>query len=321
MYKKMTFSFLVMVALGFFFTPAFAGEDIEGSEDHPMISRYEGSYIIGYVHYDYDRIVFPKEVDEDGLQTIAPEGEVTRILYVAPEGLSVLQVQRNYQVALQDAGFDLLYECFDGMDGCPRQIYTEHAPSFDLRGRNPMMGSDQSYFLARLPGDEGDVYVSAHTLLSDRADGQPVTALQVMEEQPLVTGKVEVDISAAAMAEYLEETGSVRIYGIHFDTDEASIQEGSASTLQEIARLLEEHPDLELGVAGHTDATGSVDYNMDLSMRRAEAVIEYLANEHGIDPGRLTPHGLGPWAPVAGNQDEDGRARNRRVELIRLEVE
>jgi len=321
MYKKEILRVLVIISLGLFLTPAFAGEDIEGSEDHPMISRYEGSYIIGYAHYDYDRIVFPKEVNEDGLRTIDLEGEVTRILYVAPEGLSVLQVQRNYQVALQNAGFDMLYECFDGMDGCPRHIYTQYVPSFNLRGRNPMMGRDQSYFLARLPGDGGDVYVSAHTVLSDRVDGQPVTALQVMEEQPLVTGKVEVDISAAAMAENLEETGSVRIYGIHFDTDEASIQEGSASTLQEIALLLEEHPDLELGVAGHTDATGSVDYNMDLSMRRAEAVIEYLANEHGIDPGRLTPHGLGPWAPVAGNHDEDGRARNRRVELIRLEVE
>ncbi len=321
MYKKMILSFLVITAFGFLLTPALAQEDIEGSEDHPMISRYEGSYIKGYETYDYDRIVFPSGVDNDGLETVAPEGKVTRILYVAPEGLSVIQVQRNYQVALEDAGFEMVYECFDGADGCPRQVYTEHAPSFDLRGRNPMMGSDQSYFLARLPGDKGDVYVSAHTLLSDRVDGQPVTALQVMEEQPLVTGKVEVDISAAAMAEYLEETGSVRIYGIHFDTDEASIQEGSASTLQEIALLLEEHPDLELGVAGHTDATGSVDYNMDLSMRRAEAVIGYLANKHGIDPGRLTPHGLGPWAPVAGNQDEDGRARNRRVELIRLEVE
>lgn len=321
MYKKMTFSFLVMVALGFFFTPAFAGEDIEGSGDHPMISRYEGSYIMGYAYYDYDRIVFPKEEDEDGLQTIAPEGEVTRILYVAPEGLSVLQVQRNYQVALQDAGFDLVYECFSGMDVCPRSIYRHYSPDFGLRGRDVYMGSDHSYFLARLPGDEGDVYVSAHTLLSDRVDGQPATALQVMEEKPLVTGKVEVDISAAAMAEYLEEKGSVRIYGIHFDTNEASIREGSASTLQEIALLLEEHPELELGVAGHTDATGNVDYNMDLSMRRAEAVVEYLVTEHGIDAGRLTPRGLGPWAPVAGNMDEDDRARNRRVELILLEVE
>jgi len=299
-----------------------AQEDVEGAEDHPMISRYEGFYIDGYRHTDYDRVELPAEMEDGELQTVAPEGEVTRILYVAPEemdNLSVLQVVRNYQIALQDAGFEIMLEGFGGMDELPcRSIYTQHSPGdFGLSGRNPWNGRDGSYFLARLPGAEGDIYVSAHTILSDRYDGRVITGLQIVEEQPLQTGMVQVDISAAAMARDLEEAGRVMIYGIHFDTGEATIQEESSSTLSEIADLLEQNPDLNLGVVGHTDATGEVDFNMDLSTRRAEAVVDYLVSEHGVDSGRLATSGLGPWAPVASNEDEDGRARNRRVELIK----
>ncbi len=139
-----------------------------------------------------------------------------------------------------------MLEGFGGMDELPcRSIYTQHSPGdFGLSGRNPWHGSDASYFLARLSGAEGDVYVSAHTILSDRYDGRVITGLQIMEEQPLETGMVQVDISA-------------------------------------------------------------------------EAVADYLVSEHGVDSGRLTTRGLGPWAPAASNEDEDGRARNRRVELIK----
>lgn len=297
---------------------AYAQEDVEGAEDHPMISRYEGSYIEAYERADYDRLVFPAEMEDGELQTIAPEGETTKILYVAPENLSVLQVVRNYQAALKNAGFEIVLEGFGGVDDLPcRSIYTQHSPDFGLRGRSPMAGRNASYFLARLPGAEGDVFVSGHTVNSDRYDGRVTTALQIVEEKPLQTGMVQVDISSEAMARDLKEAGRVMIYGIHFDTDEATIQEESAPTLSDIAGLLEQQSDLELGVVGHTDATGAVDYNMDLSTRRAEAVVDYLVSNHGIDPGRLTAKGLGPWSPVASNEYEDGRARNRRVELIR----
>lgn len=318
MCKKLNliFTAIIMLCMGLPF--AQAQEDTEGSKDHPMISRYEGSYIAEYEHFDYDRMVFPSAVEDGELQTIAAEGEATKILYVAPEGVSVLQVVRNYQIALQNAGFELVYEAFGGLDEIPRSIYRNYGPgNFGIRGRHPMMGNSESYFLARLPGADGDIFVAGHTLYGDRYDGRATTALQILEEKPLQTGMVQVDISAAAMARDLEEAGRVMIYGIHFDTGEATIQEESASTLAEIAELLDQHPDLNLGVVGHTDATGEVDFNMELSTRRAEAVVDYLTSEHGVDSGRLTARGLGPWAPAASNEDEDGRARNRRVELIR----
>ncbi|MGM0620703.1 MAG: OmpA family protein [Bacteroidota bacterium] len=321
MFKKLNFSLLIGIFICVTFS-TYAQEDVEGSKDHPMISRYEGSYIKGYEHYDYDRLTFYKEEDGE-IQELVPEGEVTRILYFLPaEGLSVLQVQRNYQMALKDAGFEMVYECFGGMDEIPNEIYWDlDFGSFEgNHSKDVGMGKDQSYFLARLPQDNGDVYVSAHTWISEWADedNQPVTALQILEEKPMTTGKVKVELNAEAMAQDIDEKGSVRIYGIHFDTDKATIKEKSESTLAEIASLLEQKPELNLGVIGHTDATGGMEHNMDLSVQRAKAVVEALTTNHGISGERLTPSGVGPLAPVASNDDEDGRARNRRVELVKM---
>lgn len=293
--------------------------DVEGSEDHPMISRYEGSVIQGYERVDYDRIVFPSGIEDGELQTIPAEGEITRILYVAPKGLSVLQVQRNYQAALRNAGFELVYECFGGTDEIPRPIFRDYDPGdFNLRGRSPYSGKDHSYFLARMPGAEGDIYVSTHTLLSERFDDHPAIALQIFVEKPMTTGMVQVTMDADAMASGLDESGKVLLYGIHFDTDEATLQEKSEPVLNEIATLLEQNPDLKLRVVGHTDAVGNPEYNMDLSQRRAEAVVEYLTSKQGVSLDRLKAHGVGSLAPVAGNETEEDRALNRRVELIKM---
>ncbi len=300
-------------------TTARAEEDVEGSRDHPMISRYEGSVIKGYEHVDYDRIEFPSGVEDNELQTATVEGEVTKIIYAAPEELSVLQVQRNYQMALKEAGFKIVYECFGGLDEIPRDIYREYSPGrLGIPGKTPYIGEDHSYFLAKKPEDDGDIYVSAHTLLSERFDDRPATALQILEEKPMETGKVRVDIDAQAMAEDIEEKGSVRVYGIRFDTDKATIKEKSEAVLAEIAAFLEQEPDLRLFLVGHTDAVGSKKYNMDLSEKRAKAVEAFLVSEHGISEDRLIPHGVGPLAPVASNEDEDGRAQNRRVELVKI---
>ncbi|MFO7875536.1 MAG: OmpA family protein [Desulfovermiculus sp.] len=296
---KNTIFFLIafiFVFTGLVSTHVHAEDDVEGSKDHPMLSRYEGSVIKGYEHVDYDRIKFPSGVKEEdtqnGLEIDIVEGEVTKILYAAPEELSVLQVQRNYQIALEDAGFEIVYECFGGMDEIPRAIYVDHGPGkLGTTGKHWTYGDDASYFLARLPEEDGDIYVSAHTLLSEKYEGRPATALQILEEKPMDTGKVQVEIDAEAMAEDIAEKGSVRVYGIHFDTDKATIKEKSESTLAEIAALMTEESDLRLGVAGHTDAVGSIEYNMDLSRQRAEAVVEFLASEHGISKDRLKPQG------------------------------
>ena len=287
-------------------------EDAEGSEDHPMITRYEGSYITNYQQFAYDRQELVTGMEEGEFVRTALEGEVTRIRYTAPEGRSELEVHRNYKLALQDAGFEIVYECIEDDAQC-RDIVDRDAPlGYD---NTFSRGSHHHYSLARLTNPVGDIYVAVYTA---RRHGENRSMLIILEEQPMETGMVDVSIDAATMASDLDATGRVMIYGIHFDTGQADIKPESESTLTEIANLLNNNPDLNLGVVGHTDAVGGLDFNMDLSERRAEAVVDYLVSEYEISDERLSPHGVAFLAPEATNKTEEGRALNRRVELIRL---
>lgn len=299
---------------------AIAQEDVKGSQDHPMISRYEGSVIKGYEHFDYDRLILPKGIKDGEVEELPVEGEVTRILYVAPEGLSALQVHRNYQLALKDAGFEVKFECIGrGEERCRDLFYRPYLDPIGDAEPEAFIGEDDCYFLARLPDPQGDIYVSVHTRLSTHEwEKHPVTGLQIVEEKPMDTGKVTVTINAEAMAKDLNETGKVLLYGIHFDTDKATIKPKSESTLSEIATLLNRNPNLKLGVVGHTDATGGIQHNMELSQERADAVVEYLTTNHGISANRLEAHGVAYLAPVAPNDTKQGKSLNRRVELIKF---
>jgi outer membrane protein OmpA-like peptidoglycan-associated protein len=142
--------------------------------------------------------------------------------------------------------------------------------------------------------------------------GQVVVQLDLVESATMESGKV----TAAQMQTALGQEGHVALYGIYFDTGKAAMKPESEPTLIEIVALLRAQPALRLYVAGHTDDIGDASANLDLSMRRALAVVTELVGRRGIDGGRLTAAGVGPYAPVAPNATEAGRARNRRVELV-----
>ena len=99
--------------------------------------------------------------------------------------------------------------------------------------------------------------------------------------------------------------------------DTITITRESKPALDEIANLLKSRPDLKLFVVGHTDLTGNLQRNVRLSQGRAESVVNALVEDYGIARERLEPHGVGPLSPVAENTSEPGRARNRRVELVK----
>ena len=102
--------------------------------------------------------------------------------------------------------------------------------------------------------------------------------------------------------------------GVTFQTDSATIQSGFRSTLDEVAATLNEYPDSRIVVSGHTDSTGSADYNQTLSQQRADAVANYLISR-GVAPSRITAFGAGETQPVASNETDSGRSQNRRVEI------
>ncbi len=289
-------------------------EDVEGSKDHPLISRYPGSYITKYLTKEFDEFALPlgPVVDENKITKSQPlEGKITRIVYVAPAERTVVEVFRNYQDALKKAGFETLFSC--GPQGCGSTVANAYANSGDnLDYWGPQHGIH--YVSAKLARPEGDVYVS---LLIDNQgpDSRANIELYVIEVKPMESNLITVN--AASLANDINHTGHASVYGIYFDTGKADIKPESDATLKEIAKLLQGDPKLKLYVVGHTDNQGALDLNMDLSRRRADAVLAALTTKYAVPAGRLRAYGSGPYAPVASNDSEDGRAKNRRVELVK----
>ena len=122
---------------------------------------------------------------------------------------------------------------------------------------------------------------------------------------------------AEGWAEQINQTGRVSIYGINFDTGKATIRADSEKVLLELVTLLQKQPEWALLIAGHTDNSGTDAVNGPLSRQRAEAVIAWLGAK-GIDKARLVPAGFGSARPVADNGTEDGKAKNRRVDLVKV---
>ncbi len=319
--------------------------DLEGSQDHPMVSRYPGAVIKGYSRAEYNEVVFPTgPYDSKARQyrsTIKVEGQWTRILYLYPEDISTLAVFRNYEKELRAKGGKFLFTCVE--EKCQPHHYKGIFDSFIKNlfwttKRRPKGNPtdfleflfnepvDLRYLLAQVSHPEkGEIYVSL--LLAKEASGIPsgirwatsrvLGFLEIVEVEPLETGKVKITLTPETISRNIKTSGHVKIYGIYFDFGKAEIKPESRSTLDAIARYLRDNPDVKLYVVGHTDSVGEFDYNMELSRRRAESVVRYLVEKYGIKANRLKPYGIGPLAPVASNDTEQGRARNRRVELVK----
>ncbi len=303
------------------------GRDVEGSKDHPLVSRFAGSVIKYYDVKQFDEYVLPlgkvtwnrdKEIHEFKSKRL--EGKITRIFYNAPKGRSPLEIYRSYESALKRAGFKILFSGA-GEDGLGS--YFSDIIYQGLGDQITIMGTQtrpQRYLAAKLSSPEGEeVYISLYTTLThvyfgwDEFIDQPTIHLVVVEIKPMEEGLVTV----GAMLKDITRTGRVAIYGIYFDFGKADVKPESEPVLKEITNLLQQNPNLKLHVVGHTDNVGELTYNMELSKARADAVVKELVLKHGVDAKRLEAFGVGPLAPVASNKTEEGRAKNRRVELVK----
>ena len=307
------------------------GQDSPGSADHPTVTRYAGSFIDGYEVKDFDEYTLPlgPAVQDETTRQRVPskketlEGKITRILYRGPEGRSTLEILRNYQAALESAGFETLFTCADKECGFLfHWIFYHEREQLLLNTKTSgsafAIPQDLRYLAAK--GLVGGVTVHVSVLVAfdagfSKLSKRPVTLLEVIEPKAMDTGMVTV--KAGAMAKGIDATGHIAIYGVYFDTNSAEIKPESSSTLEEISKLLQGRPSLKLQVVGHTDSQGGYEHNMDLSRRRAEAVATSLAGRYEIDSGRLRAAGVGPLSPVASNDTPEGRAKNRRVELVK----
>lgn len=301
-------SFVALIAAACAATTSFA-QDVDGSSDHPLIGRFDGATITAYDARDFDEYQFPNDAMTGSASEsfLAVEGAKTSIAYVLPNTASLAEVARNYETALTEAGFETVFQCADAECGGTDLAYA--IEQFPL----PRMIIDPfnyRYLGGRLTTDENDVY--AAIIFSVDNDKQVRVQVTVVETDEIAFKMVD----AAAMAADVLETGRVTLYGIQFDTDEATIRPDSTPTLQEMATFLSDNSDLEVVIVGHTDNQGSMEYNLGLSNRRAEAVRDALVGDYAIAPDRMSHAGAGFLAPVATNTTDAGRALNRRVEII-----
>ncbi len=331
--------------------------DLKEASDNAQVKRYDGSFIVSYEKFSFTDFSVPlaplkasentEERDSMNNSVFAPEkkldveGALTRITYVTPAERSPLEVLRNYEDEITAAKGEILFEC--KAEGCggdatrsasggggDMSLMMQFFHEADLKDAAFSNGAcaltshikDQRFFAAKLPAADGDTYVTVqtYTLLDDlyckELNGRTIALVHVLE--PKSRDKKMVIVGAKEMASSLGSQGSISLYGIYFDTDKAELKAESAPTLKEIAGLLESDPKLSVIIVGHTDNQGKFAYNADLSGKRAAAVKKDLVSTYKIKADRLTTAGAGMMAPVASNDNEEGRAKNRRVVLVKL---
>jgi OmpA-OmpF porin, OOP family len=307
-------------------------DTVKGASDHPLLSRFEGARMVGYDRKEFEAARLPagrRTRSEGGKavfeKTLALEGRYTRIAYNFPQERSSLEVMRNYEAALDKAGLKTLFAC--EKKDCGRN-FGDYWMSQRL-GSNFIKGGSK-YWEPFTFGRDNGRYLLAE---GKRPDGTPVhvavyavapTAgknggvyLEIVEGKDMDKGKVSASLTAADMAKGIASEGKVAVYGVLFDTDRADVKPASTDALAQMARLLQQDPRLKVYIVGHTDNQGPLARNLDLSQRRAEAVVKALATDYKVDPKRLSAKGVASYAPVASNDAEAGREKNRRVELVK----
>lgn len=337
-FRSLAFAFVsILAAAGV----AAAESDAPNTRDHPMVKRYTGSWILGYQQREYTEVTIPTgplKVDFSNQaqpysveRSVKPEGKHTRIIYVVPVKRSTLEVMRNYAEDLEAKGFKRLFSCAGAECGADEgnRLITHWlypiAATRKLSNKGQMtefalnFPEDMRYAVYWLERPEGSVYV-ALAVAENKFNQWKETFDKTMVLMDVVeVGQMErrmTDPKADEMKRNLDRDGRVSLYGIQFDFNKADIKSESAGTLGEIAALLKANSGLKLYVVGHTDAVGAMNYNKELSEKRAAAVVQWLVSKDGIAKDRLVPAGVGPLAPVATNATEEGRAKNRRVELV-----
>jgi outer membrane protein OmpA-like peptidoglycan-associated protein len=285
MKKVRTLVFIVVFAIVLMGSFAFAQQDAKGCKDHPFFSRMPNYYIYNCKTSEFDAFEF-YDPDSQGKKKVKVEGKKYWIQYFIKDAFrdktpSPLQIIRNFENAVKKIG---------------GKTYTYYVNSG---------GGDMHIQYVK---DRSEIWAQVYV----STNGQ-VYIITLIEKGEMAQ---EVVADAKFMADGISSTGHVAIYGIYFDFNKADVKPESDPALKEITKLLQQDNKLKLYVVGHTDNVGGLDYNMKLSQLRAEAVVKELVSKYKVDGSRLKGLGVGPAAPVTSNKTEEGRAKNRRVELV-----
>ena len=274
------FSLLCLAATPLVLQAQSVEPDAEGCKDSTLVTRLPGCRITECDIKSFDSVEMTIGRKDDLIGKTL-EGAKELINYECQASASALQIARNLQGALTKAGYKIVY--------------------------NGKGDNEQPMVTAQT----GAQWIEIYTWDNGGTVNYRQTALKVEQMQQQVTA------SADAWAAEIEKNGRVSVYGINFATGKADVTAESESVLNEIVTLLNNQSDWKLRVEGHTDSVGAKAANQVLSQKRAEAVVAWLA-AHGIDRSRLSAQGFGDTKPLADNTTDDGRAKNRRVELVKM---
>lgn len=310
--------------------PQLRGADEPGSKDPAGLKRYEGSEIIGYRGPKFDEFILPLGQPTDfgnspkyeKSQTIT--GKVSRVTYLAPAGRSSAEVMQNYRQEFEKMKAETVYEKKQGERGWFGPTFSKAEDEDQLGQILEYNEAEERFLITKSPGTNPTFYVLFITSYKDgiipaRLEGRVAKAQVLVHLQVIAPDVMEekmVFVNADAMQQSIESTGRVILYGLLFDTDKDTMLASSKPTLDEIVKLLQAQRDLSVHVVGHTDNQGKPEYNLGLSQRRSMSIVKALT-QAGISPARLTSFGCGAYSPVDSNDTDEGRQKNRRVELVK----
>ena len=258
-------------------------QDESKFKDTPWFSGMPNYYI-----YDAEDSEFDSYNFFNGKNCTTVEGRKFKRTYNVKEDAqksSVIQVMRNYSNAIKSMGGTVIYE------GMP-----QNADCADNNGLNMVIGK-------AVKGTD-ELWVEVVTLGGD--DYYLTIILKELMKQ---------DVTASSMFEALNRDGHIALY-INFDFGKSTIRDESKPVIDQIVQMMKANPDLKIGVEGHTDNVGTPASNKTLSEARAKSVVSAIVAQ-GVSADRLSPAGFGQDKPIADNNMEEGRAKNRRVELVK----
>lgn len=266
--------------------------------------------------------------DDTGVPSAITSGKVTRQAWrIGGTGLSSYQVLLNLRQQLVEQGYEIVFECS-----------TNDCGGFDFRYGTEVIGEpdmhvnlgDYTFLSARHPGETAD---DVSILVSRSASAAFVQLVQVgaadiapVPVEPMASTKAEPGVALPAeltgeIGPAMETVGRFVLADLVFATGSADLGPGDFTSLTELSDYLKTNPTRRVALVGHTDAEGSLAGNISLSKRRAASVMDRLIKDFGVPAGQLEAEGIGYLAPIASNQTDEGRNRNRRVEAILVSTE
>ncbi|WP_298476769.1 OmpA family protein [uncultured Maribacter sp.] len=315
--------------------------DVEGAINHPLIEKYNNSCIVAYTESKFNSVTFPISKinsNQGAPKEITEEGKVVNIIYGIENSsrATTLEVQKNYELALKHGGFEIIYSAFGrkNISGSYRiqnayksladvsyiTEYQYQKPKsyfkFAMTHHNSNIDSDDAFFVAKGKKD-GKMYTLALFIHYNRSSWEGLkdnifVMTQIVEQEDMETGQV----SAASIEEKIKNEGKEVFHNILFDFGSADLTLESYAIIETLSTYLKANPNQKYYIVGHTDNVGALPTNQTLSEKRALAVLETLTSKYGVKKDQISAHGVGQLSPLAINSTEEGRALNRRVEVV-----